>query len=195
MGRMGNAQARQRIKARDFDYLAKFTGFANEELVEEYFDTLMDKYPDGKMSIEDFIDTFKIDFPERPEDKIQKLARNMANKDDRISMANMLILFYMFCGGNLKENLVGIFNLFDADGNKIITLNELYEIMAVFIEIGEGKDHAVDLAKTMAEMFKVADKNKDDVLELEEFKRGMMEHPVTSKILRIKKIDAILETM
>ena len=29
---MGNAQARQRIKARDFDYLAKFTGFANEEV-------------------------------------------------------------------------------------------------------------------------------------------------------------------
>ncbi len=29
---MGNAQARQRIKARDFDYLAKFTGFATEEV-------------------------------------------------------------------------------------------------------------------------------------------------------------------
>ena len=29
---MGNAQARKRIKARDFDYLAKFTGFASEEV-------------------------------------------------------------------------------------------------------------------------------------------------------------------
>ena len=63
---MGNAQARQRIKARDFDYLAKFTGFVTCEvcvalkicqscefsflqLVEEYFDMCMDKYPDGKM--------------------------------------------------------------------------------------------------------------------------------------------------
>ena len=36
------------------------------------------------MSIEDFISTFKIAFPERPEDKIQKLATNMANKDDKI---------------------------------------------------------------------------------------------------------------
>ena len=45
---------------------------------------MKDKYPDGKMSIEDFIDTFKIAFPERPEEKIQKLATNMANKDDRI---------------------------------------------------------------------------------------------------------------
>ena len=29
----------------------------------------------------------------------------------------------------------------------------------------------------------------------EEFVAGMLEHPVTSKILRIKKIDAILDTM
>merc|ERR1712212_472634 len=172
---MGNAQARARVKARDFDYLAKFTGFVTEELVEEFFDNLMDKYKDGKMEKEDFIKTFVIAFPNRPEEKVKALADQLANKDGKISMANMLILFYLFCSGKLEDNLVGIFNLFDADGNKIITLNELYE--------------------TMAEMFKVADKNKDDVLELEEFKRGMMEHPVTSKILRIKKIDAILETM
>ena len=34
-------------------------------------------------------------------------------------MANMLILFYLFSGGKLEDNLVGIFNLFDADGNKV----------------------------------------------------------------------------
>merc|ERR1711887_191969 len=95
----------------------------------------------------------------------------------------------------LEDNLVGIFNLFDADGNKIITLNELYEIMAVFIEIGEGKEHSIDLAKTMAEMFKVADRNKDDVMDLKEFQTGVMEHPVTAKIFRIKKIDALLDIM
>ena len=30
--RMGNSQARQRIKARDFDYLAKYTGFVTCEV-------------------------------------------------------------------------------------------------------------------------------------------------------------------
>ena len=44
----------------------------------------MDKYPDGKMETADFIETFKIAFPERPEDKIQKLAVNMSNKDGKI---------------------------------------------------------------------------------------------------------------
>merc|ERR1711942_424721 len=51
---MGNAQARKRIKARDFEYLAKNTRFATIELVEEYFDMVMDKYPDGRMEEEDF---------------------------------------------------------------------------------------------------------------------------------------------
>merc|ERR1711915_902433 len=193
--RMGNSQARQRIKPRDFEYLAKNTRFATLELVEEYFDTLMDKYSDGKMEVEDFKKTFFIAFPAKPEEKVDKLSERLANKDGKISMANMLILFYLFSDGKLEDNLVEIFNLFDADGNKIITLNELYEIMAVFIEISEGKENQIDLAKTMAEMFKVADKNKDDVMDLKEFQTGVMEHPLTAKIFRIKTIDALLEVM
>ena len=47
----------------------------------------------------------------------------------------------------------------------------------------------------MAEMFKVADRNKDDVMDLKEFQTGVMEHPVTAKIFRIKKIDALLDIM
>merc|ERR1712179_785532 len=93
-------------------------------------------------------------------------------------------VFAEFKMGNAQAR--HIVNLFDMDGNKIITLNELYEMMAVFIEIGEGKDHKIDLAKMMAEMFKKGDENKDDVLELSEFKKGMVEHPITGKILRRK---------
>ena len=44
----------------------------------------MDKYSDGKMETDDFIKTFKIAFPERPDEKIQKLAVNMSNKDGKI---------------------------------------------------------------------------------------------------------------
>jgi len=192
---MGNSQARQRIKARDFDYLAKFTGFVTCELVEEYFDMCMDKYPDGKMDKDTFIKMFNIAFPTRPMEKVQVLADELENANGKISMANMLILFYLFCSGKMEDNLAGIFNLFDQDGNKIITLNELYELMSVFIEIAEGKENNLDLAKVMAEMFKLGDKNKDDVLELAEFKAGMVEHPVTGKILREKTLDSLLATM
>ena len=33
--------------------------------------------------------------------------------------ANMLVLFFLFCEGKTEENLEHIFNLFDADGNKV----------------------------------------------------------------------------
>merc|ERR1711872_983325 len=192
---MGNAMARKRIKSSDFHYLAKFTAFASNDLVEEYYKNLLEKYPDGKMDKEDFIATFHLAFPTRPEDKVQLLTEEMANKDGKISMANMLILFYLFCSGKTEDNLAHIFNLFDTDGNKVICIGELMELMTVFIEIGEGKDHKVDLATTMAEMFHKSDKDKNDNLDLNEFIKGMLDHPVTSKILQLKKIDAILELM
>ena len=44
------------------------------------------------------------------------------------------------------------------------------------------------MATVMAEMFQKGDADKNEKLELQEFIRGMLDHPVTSKILRIKKI-------
>merc|ERR1712058_167413 len=132
-----------------------------------------DKYRDGKMQKEDFIKIFHMAFPTRPEEKLKRLADEIANKNNEISMANTMILLYLFCGGKLEDNLAGIFNLFDAEGN----------------------ENNVDLAKTMAEVFKKADGNQDDVMDFEEFKDGMMRHPLTSKILREKTLDALLEPM
>eukprot|EP00088_Acartia_fossae_P011942 TRINITY_DN1609_c0_g2_i1.p1 TRINITY_DN1609_c0_g2~~TRINITY_DN1609_c0_g2_i1.p1 ORF type:complete len:205 (-),score=74.37 TRINITY_DN1609_c0_g2_i1:32-610(-) len=192
---MGNAQARKRIRATDFHYLAKFTAFASNELVEEYYNKLMDKHHDGRMDKQDFIETFHLAFPNRPEDKIVKLADEIANKDGEISMANMLILFYLFCSGKTEDNLAHIFNLFDQDGNKVITVDELLNLMSVFIEIGEGKEHKVDLATVMAEMYQKGDADKNEKLELKEFTEGMLSHPVTSKILGIKTIDALLQIL
>merc|ERR1711902_415992 len=161
---MGNAQARKRLKAADFHYLAKFTAFVTNELVEEYYNDLIDKFPDGRLDKESFIKTFHLAFPNRPEEKVKKLADEVANKNDEISMANMMI-----------------------------TIDELLNLMSVFIEIGEGKDHKVDLATVMAEMYRKGDADKNEKLELKEFVEGMMSHPVTSKIIAIKTIDALLE--
>ena len=81
------------------------------------------------------------------------------------AMSTMLVLFYLFCDGKTEDNLQHMFNMFDMDGNKVITIDELLNMMAVFIEIGEGKNHKVDLATVMAEMFQLGDRNKDSVLD------------------------------
>ena len=85
----------------------------------------------------------------------------------------MGMLLYLFCDGKTEDNLLGIFNLFDEDGNGTISIDELLNMMAFFIEIGRvftllrrafdnndtsGADSGkVDMATVMAEMFQKGD--------------------------------------
>ena len=61
-----------------------------------------------------------------------------------------------------------MFNLFDEDGNGTISIEELLNMMAFFIEIGMDTG-SVDMAKTMAEVFAKGDANKDEKLNKLEF--------------------------
>ena len=45
---------------------------------------MLEKSEDGKMETEDFIEMFEVAFPERPKDKIEKLATQLANQDGKI---------------------------------------------------------------------------------------------------------------
>merc|ERR1711928_39088 len=172
---MGNAAARQRLKFKDFAYIAKNTNFASRGIVEDYYNELIAKCPIGKMDLEQFKVTFRLAFPERPEEKLLLLTEKVANVD------------------KTEGNLLGIFNLFDEDGNGTISIDELLNMMAFFIEIGADSGK-VDMATVMAEMFQRGDQNKDDKLTKAEFVAGMTGHPVIAKILAHKTIDSLLET-
>merc|ERR1711941_216210 len=183
---MGNTAARQRLKFKDFAYIAKNTNFASRGIVEDYYNDLIAKCPIGKMDLEQFKVTFRLAFPERPEEKLLLLTEKVANvdkTDGMIPLHCMGMLLYLFC----------IFNLFDEDGNGTISIDELLNMMAFFIEIGADSGK-VDMATVMAEMFQRGDQNKDDKLTKAEFVAGMTGHPVIAKILAHKTIDSLLET-
>ena len=76
---MGNAQARRRLNAKDFQYIAKNTALLNMQMVTEYFNDLTSKYPDGKMDVQDFKKIFQLAFPERKEAKVDQLAEKLRN--------------------------------------------------------------------------------------------------------------------
>ena len=61
-----------------------------------------------------------------------------------------------------------MFKLFDEDGNGNISVEELLNMMAFFIEIGMDTGN-VDMAKTMAEVFSIGDINRDEKLSKVEF--------------------------
>merc|ERR1712126_683050 len=93
----------------DFDYLAKFTGFVTCELVEEYFDMCMDKYPDGKMDRDCFIKMFNIAFPTRPIEKVEILADELTDPNGKISICQhadpLLLVLLGEDGGQPRRHL------------------------------------------------------------------------------------------
>jgi Ca2+-binding EF-hand superfamily protein len=192
---MGNAAVRQRVKASDFHYIAKNTAFLTNEVVEEYFNKYVGAVSRGRIESNDFKTIFRIAFPERPEEKLDLLIKEMEDDEQSIAAGQMMMLLYMFSDGKTDDNLSHMFSLFDEDNSNYICLDELRNLMAFFIEIGEGRNHQVDMATVMAEMFHLGDKDKNMKLDRDEFIKGMGEHPVTSKILRIKKIDELLALM
>merc|ERR1712058_185856 len=110
-----------------------------------------------------------------------------------IPMHAIAMLLYLFSDAKKEENLAQIFNLFDEDGNGNISIDELLNMMAFFIEIGMDTGN-VDMAKTMAEVFSLGNINKDEKLSKIEFVQGMKQHPVTAKLMSVKKIDDLLAT-
>jgi len=194
---MGNRLARNRLKAQDFHYIAKNTAFLTNDVVMDYYKGVMEKSGEsGQMDPDTFRCIFRLAFPERPEAKLDILITKLANVEKTsgtIPIYCILMLIYLFCDGKTEDNLAQMFNLFDEDGNGNISVEELLNMMAFFIEIGMDTGN-VDMAKTMAEVFQRGDANKDDKLNQKEFVNGMMSHPVTAKIMSVKTIDGLLET-
>merc|ERR1719474_611034 len=139
---------------------------------------------------------FRLAFPERPEEKLDALIekiRNVEKTDGSIPIHSIAMLIYLFCDGKTEDNLGQMFNLFDTDGNGTISVAELLNMMAFFIEMGMDTG-SNDMAMVMSEVFMKGDKNKDELLNKQEFITGMTQHPVTKKILEVKTIDALLAT-
>ena len=128
---MGNAQARRRLNAKDFQYIANNTALLNMQMVTEYFNDLTSKYPDGKMDVQDFKKIFQLAFPERKEAKVDQLAeklRNVEKTDGTIrkmkyhekiilgitltlyisAMFTIAMLLFWFSDGVLDENLAEV---------------------------------------------------------------------------------------
>merc|ERR1711915_824209 len=163
----------------------------------DYYNGIMEKFGEsGQMDAETFKKIFRLAFPERPEAKLDALIekiRNVEKTDGSIPIHSIAMLIYLFCDGKTEDNLGQMFNLFDTDCNGTISISELLNMMAFFIEMGMDTG-SNDMAMVMSEVFMKGDKNKDELLNKQEFITGMTQHPVTKKILEVKTIDALLAT-
>merc|ERR1719357_1634318 len=82
-------------------------------------------------------------------------------------------------------------NVEKTDGS--IPIHSIAMLIYLFCEMGMDTG-SNDMAMVMSEVFMKGDKNKDELLNKQEFITGMTQHPVTKKILEVKTIDALLAT-
>jgi len=182
---MGNTQARNRLKAQDFHYIAKNTAFLTSDVVNDYYKEVIESSSIGKMEPEMFKKIFRLAFPERPEEKLDALIekiRNVEKTDGSIPIHSIAMLIYLFCDGKTEDNLGQMFNLFDTDGNGTISISELLNMMAFFIEMGMDTG-SNDMAMVMSEVFMKGDKNKDELLNKQEFITVGFNRNFTSKLI------------
>merc|ERR1719192_2479581 len=128
---------------------------------------------------------FRLAFPERPEEKLDALIekiRNVEKTDGSIPIHSIAMLIYLFCDGKTEDNLGQMFNLFDTDGNGTISISELLNMMAFFIEMGMDTG-SNDMAMVMSEVFMKGDKNKDELLNKQEFITVGFNRNFTSKLI------------
>merc|ERR1712013_862438 len=131
---MGNTAARQRLKFKDFAYIAKNTNFASRGIVEDYYNDLIAKCPIGKMDLEQFKVTFRLAFPERPEEKLLLLTEKDAN--GTISIDELL-------------NMMAFFIEIGADSGKV----DMATVMAEMFQRGDqNKDDKLTKAEFVAGM-------------------------------------------
>jgi len=136
---MGNAAARQRLKFKDFAYIAKNTNFASRGIVEDYYNDLIAKCPIGKMDLEQFKVTFRLAFPERPEEKLLLLTEKVANVDKTDGMIrkchlSILILLQYKRANNFKQVNVNLLNIscWQTDGDIICKSTKLLTTVKKF---------------------------------------------------------------
>merc|ERR1711884_268763 len=133
---MGNTAARQRLKFKDFAYIAKNTNFASRGIVEDYYNDLIAKCPIGKMDLEQFKVTFRLAFPERPEEKLLLLTEKVANVDKTDGMIPL-------------HSMMAFFIEIGADSGKV----DMATVMAEMFQRGDqNKDDKLTKAEFVAGM-------------------------------------------
>lgn len=61
-----------------------FNNCQTVQVIEDYYNEMNEKYTDGKMDTDDFKKVFRIAFPERPEEKLDKLIEQLKNPEGKI---------------------------------------------------------------------------------------------------------------
>ena len=189
---MGNIHG---LPESDAKQLVAKTRFKKCDL-ERWYGRFMKQFPRGGMNEEEFLKIYGGLFTDTFCSAITKhvFRSSDQNKDGVVSFQELMMTLSMTINGTNEEKVEWLFNVYDFDGNGKISLQEFKDIANAIQKVLQKEPKIYDddeydeddddgVHDFMQIVFDKIDKNDDGYLTLDEFAKGVKDHPGMVKFL------------
>jgi len=150
----------------------------------------------GTITLEEFKEMLTKSKPGEDTDKIAEHVFRLfdKNKDGTIDKEEFFVIHAMMMGDDEDEDAMfkSLFSVFDVDGNKTITQEELgHLIKDMFTLLKPEDDVTLSLDAIVTHAFREMDKDRDNKVTFEEFKDALMNVKKYTGIFSMKIMDVI----
>jgi len=166
---MGQVDSKTELSDADIDFIKANTTY-DEYTIRKWWDDFQKDCPDGKMTVDQMTGMCKMVFPDLNMDEYgSHMARVFdTDQDGFIDFKEFLVGMNATTQGSEREKVMNVFKMFDVDGNKLVDLKEMIQILkashnALFIE-GD-----TDIESEAKLLFDKMDTNKDGIVTEAEF--------------------------
>ena len=166
----------------DLEFLTKHTNLDVCTVKQKYVEFCQD-YPDGKLTKERFYELYKLFYPSRPDQDLERFCSHVFRTYDTdqsgyMDFMEFLMAINMTSGGTPEEKLKWAFKMYDIDHNGVINQHEMGVVFQSIFEMsanGDLKPGARHDARMKAKaIFAKLDKNGDGELSEKEFVDGCL---------------------
>lgn len=170
---MGQVVTSNTLTEAEIEFIKANTKY-DEKDIRKWWGNFQKDCPDGKMTTDQMTEMCRMVFPDLNMDELGEHTARVfdTDQDGCIDFTEFLVGMDATTEGSDKANVQNVFRMFDVDGNKVIDLKEMIEIMkasvnAVFYPGYEHDQEAIE--NDAKDLFNKMDTNKDGVVTKEEF--------------------------
>ncbi|XP_060076247.1 neurocalcin homolog [Ylistrum balloti] len=172
-----------KLRPKDIRDLQINTHFSEKELQDWYHNFRQD-YPDGYLTVDNFITIYTNCFPEGDaEGFAQQAFRTFdINGDGVINFREFMCALSVKSRGSTEQKLRWAFRMYDMDNNGYVSRDEMIEIIQTIHKMtGNGDESAAE--ERTDKIFSMMDKNADGQLSQEEFIEGARRDPTIVQMI------------